>query len=171
MLKKPVLAVIDSCSTGYYVVSSSSLSGWLHLYPLAACKVTCLYPSLFVAEQTPSLIPPHLLERILNTLQQQYSISPQAEISMEADPGTFDLARLQQYKALGVSRLSMGVQCFNQVRCARYQLVNPACKQDHTGHEHLKTKVCQVISGCHVMMHSISEPAVGQQRSGRLRTD
>jgi hypothetical protein len=65
--------------------------------------------------QTPSLLPPHLLERILTTLQQQYSILPQAEISMEADPGTFDLARLQQYKALGVSRLSMGVQCFNQV--------------------------------------------------------
>lgn len=66
--------------------------------------------------QTPSLIPPALLERILDTLQQQYSISPTAEISMEADPGTFDLTRLQQYRALGVNRLSMGVQCFDQVR-------------------------------------------------------
>jgi hypothetical protein len=67
------------------------------------------------AVQTPSLIPPALLERILDTLQQQYSISPSAEISMEADPGTFDLPRLQQYRALGVNRLSMGVQCFDQV--------------------------------------------------------
>jgi hypothetical protein len=66
--------------------------------------------------QTPSLIPPVLLERIIGTLQQQYSISPSAEISMEADPGTFDLTRLQQYRALGVNRLSMGVQCFDQVR-------------------------------------------------------
>jgi len=64
------------------------------------------------------LIPPHLLERILSTLQQQFSIAPGAEISLEADPGTFDLQRLQDYRALGVNRLSMGVQCFNQVGCA-----------------------------------------------------
>lgn len=65
--------------------------------------------------QTPSLIPPHLLERLLTTLQQQYGISFSAEVSLEADPGTFDLQRLQAYKALGVNRLSMGVQCFDQV--------------------------------------------------------
>lgn len=66
--------------------------------------------------QTPSLVPPHLLERILSTLQQQYGIAPGAELSLEADPGTFDLQRLQDYRALGINRLSMGVQCFNQVR-------------------------------------------------------
>lgn len=79
-----------------------------------AAGLILLYVLLRVV-QTPSLIPPALLERILDTLQQQYSISPSAEISLEADPGTFDLNRLQQYRALGVNRLSMGVQCFDQV--------------------------------------------------------
>ena len=38
-----------------------------------------------------------------------------AEISMEADPGTFDASRIREYMALGVSRFSIGVQAFQQV--------------------------------------------------------
>eukprot|EP00879_Flechtneria_rotunda_P018650 GHRR01019573.1.p1 GENE.GHRR01019573.1~~GHRR01019573.1.p1 ORF type:complete len:207 (+),score=38.70 GHRR01019573.1:335-955(+) len=64
---------------------------------------------------TPSLVPPHLLELLLTTLQQQYGIAADAEISMEADPGTFCIQRLQQYKMLGVTRVSVGVQCFQEV--------------------------------------------------------
>ena len=41
-----------------------------------------------------------------------------AEISMEADPGTFDAQRLQDYVALGVSRFSIGIQAFQQVSAA-----------------------------------------------------
>jgi oxygen-independent coproporphyrinogen-3 oxidase len=65
--------------------------------------------------QTPSLVPPSQLGRILDTLQQQYGFDPGAEVTLEADPGTFDLDRLLQYKALGVTRISMGVQSFQQV--------------------------------------------------------
>lgn len=95
------------------------------------------------AAQTPSLVPPALLERILDTLQQQYGISPSAEISLEADPGTFDLARLQQYRALGVNRLSMGVQCFDQVRAFGVWVTSrPSCSssQCHTRSQQLWTK-------------------------------
>ena len=38
-----------------------------------------------------------------------------AEVSMEADPGTFDAARLREYMDLGVTRFSIGVQAFQQV--------------------------------------------------------
>jgi hypothetical protein len=62
-------------------------------------------------------VPPQLLGRILDALQQQYGIDASAELSMEADPGTFGAAQLRQYKALGINRLSMGVQSFQQVRC------------------------------------------------------
>jgi oxygen-independent coproporphyrinogen-3 oxidase len=65
--------------------------------------------------QTPSLVPPEELERILTALSQQYGIAAGAEITLEADPGTFDLKRLLQYKQLGVARISMGVQSFQQV--------------------------------------------------------
>ena len=66
--------------------------------------------------QTPSLVPPQELQRILTALDQQYGIAAGAEVTLEADPGTFDLNRLLQYKQLGVTRISMGVQSFQQVR-------------------------------------------------------
>jgi hypothetical protein len=72
-------------------------------------------PLLDIISQTPSLVPPTQLGCILDTLQQQYGIDPGAEITLEADPGTFDFERLQKYKALGITRISMGVQSFQQV--------------------------------------------------------
>lgn len=73
------------------------------------------------ATQTPSLVPPELLSRILGALQQQFGVAHDAELSLEADPGTFDAARLAAYRRLGITRLSMGVQCFQQVRRAEPQ--------------------------------------------------
>ena len=64
---------------------------------------------------TPSLIPPRLLETVLSTVDQRFSIAPDAEISMEADPGTFDAQKLREYMQLGVNRFSMGVQAFDEV--------------------------------------------------------
>lgn len=70
---------------------------------------------MFFGGGTPSLIPPPQLEAILQTLHAHVGIDSNAEISMEADPGTFDLARLKDYMALGVTRFSVGVQSFNEV--------------------------------------------------------
>ena len=64
---------------------------------------------------TPSLIPPALLSQVLQTLRDMYGISPTAEVSMEADPGTFDAARLREYMQLGVNRFSIGIQSFQEV--------------------------------------------------------
>lgn len=71
--------------------------------------------TVFFGGGTPSLIPPHHLERILDTLRAHVGVDPGAEISMEADPGTFDLTRLQEYMKLGVTRFSVGVQSFDEV--------------------------------------------------------
>ena len=43
-------------------------------------------------------------------------IDKDAEVSMEADPGTFDSTRLSEYQSLGVNRFSIGVQAFQEVR-------------------------------------------------------
>jgi coproporphyrinogen III oxidase-like Fe-S oxidoreductase len=74
--------------------------------------------TVFFGGGTPSLIPPHQLEGILDVLHAHIGIDTDAEISMEADPGTFDVARLQEYMKLGVNRFSVGVQSFNEVRSA-----------------------------------------------------
>lgn len=70
--------------------------------------------TVFFGGGTPTLVPPAMLEQILQAIEQRYGISPTAEVSMESDPGTFDTPRLQQYMSLGVNRFSMGVQCFQQ---------------------------------------------------------
>ena len=71
--------------------------------------------SIFFGGGTPSLVPPPLVEQLLKALDARFGIAAGAEISLEADPGTFDAARLVQYTGMGITRLSMGVQSFNQV--------------------------------------------------------
>jgi oxygen-independent coproporphyrinogen-3 oxidase len=81
--------------------------------------------TVFFGGGTPSLLLVHQLEGILQALQQQFGIAAGAEISMEIDPGTFDLAQLQGYKAAGVNRVSLGVQAFQP------ELLT-ACGRSHT---------------------------------------
>lgn len=69
--------------------------------------------TIFFGGGTPSLIPPQLLERLLKQLDRTYGISLDAEISIEADPGTFTPSQLRFYRDLGVTRVSVGVQSFN----------------------------------------------------------
>ena len=74
---------------------------------------------------TPSLLSVAQLGQILDTLDRQFGISASAEISMEVDPGTFDLAQVQGYRSAGVNRVSLGVQAFQP------QLLS-ACGRSHT---------------------------------------
>lgn len=55
-------------------------------------------------------LPPILAQ---DALKARYGIAPGAEIGMEADPGTFDAQKLQSYLSLGITRLSVGVQSFD----------------------------------------------------------
>ena len=68
--------------------------------------------TVFFGGGTPSLLSVAQLSQILATLDQQFGISDSAEISMEVDPGTFDLTQLQGYRSTGVNRVSLGVQAF-----------------------------------------------------------
>lgn len=81
--------------------------------------------TIFFGGGTPSLLSVEQLARILDTLDQQLGIVAEAEISIEIDPGTFDLARLQGYKTAGINRVSLGVQSFH------LELLK-ACGRTHT---------------------------------------
>lgn len=61
---------------------------------------------------TPSLVPPKLVSLVLDTLSSKFGVSSEAEISMEMDPGTFDGEKLRELMELGVNRVSLGVQAF-----------------------------------------------------------
>jgi putative oxygen-independent coproporphyrinogen III oxidase len=68
--------------------------------------------TIFFGGGTPSLLTVGQLGQILDLLATKFGIANHAEISMEIDPGTFDLAQLQGYLQAGVNRVSIGVQAF-----------------------------------------------------------
>lgn len=68
--------------------------------------------TVFFGGGTPSLLSVEQLGRILDTLNQHFGISAEAEISMEMDPGTFSREQLKGYQDAGVNRVSLGVQAF-----------------------------------------------------------
>jgi putative oxygen-independent coproporphyrinogen III oxidase len=68
--------------------------------------------TVFFGGGTPSLLSVEQLRRILDTLNQHFGISADAEISMEMDPGTFSMEQLKGYQDAGVNRVSLGVQAF-----------------------------------------------------------
>ncbi len=68
--------------------------------------------TVFFGGGTPSLLAVNQLSQILATLDQQFGILPNAEISMEIDPGTFDLTQIKGYRSSGINRVSLGAQAF-----------------------------------------------------------
>ena len=68
--------------------------------------------TIFFGGGTPSLLPTDRLERILVALDGAFGIEATAELSLEADPGTFDESKVRSYKALGIDRISLGAQAF-----------------------------------------------------------
>ena len=100
--------------------TNTNTSGSISEYVQFLCeeiKITPTYnrplKTVFFGGGTPSLLPPRYLDKILATLDQQFGICADAEISMEIDPGTFSLEQLSDYKTLGVNRFSLGVQSFD----------------------------------------------------------
>lgn len=86
-----------------------------------------LLETVFFGGGTPSLLPPFHLEKILITLDKYLGIVPNAEISLEIDPGTFNLEQLKSYQIAGVNRVSLGCQGFQDnllKNCGRFHLVD-----------------------------------------------
>src|SRR5439155_686907 len=71
--------------------------------------------SVFLGGGTPSLFSPEAIDRILAAVRARVSVAPDAEITLEAKPGTFEQAKFAGFRAAGVNRLSLGVQSFNPV--------------------------------------------------------
>ena len=69
--------------------------------------------SAFLGGGTPSLFSPESIDAILAGVRARVPILPDAEITLEANPGTFERAKFAAFKAAGINRLSLGVQSFN----------------------------------------------------------
>lgn len=69
--------------------------------------------TIFIGGGTPSLFTPQGIEQILSGIAALTPLSSGAEITMEANPGTFEQERFAGFKAAGINRLSIGIQSFN----------------------------------------------------------
>ncbi|MFO1251564.1 MAG: radical SAM family heme chaperone HemW [Inhella sp.] len=69
--------------------------------------------SVFIGGGTPSLFTPEQIARLLSDLRARLPLEPGAEITLEANPGTFERDRFRGYREAGVTRLSIGVQSFD----------------------------------------------------------
>lgn len=69
--------------------------------------------SIFIGGGTPSLFAPASIERLLSDLRARLRLEPDCEITLEANPGTFEKDRFRALRAAGVTRLSIGVQSFD----------------------------------------------------------
>lgn len=96
-------------------------SGTISKYVEVLCQEIAVAPTfeqplktIFFGGGTPSLLSREQLQKILNILQERFGFAVNAEISMEIDPGTFDLLHLQGYCHAGINRVSLGVQAFEE---------------------------------------------------------
>jgi oxygen-independent coproporphyrinogen-3 oxidase len=69
--------------------------------------------SIFIGGGTPSLFSPQGIERLISDIRARLKLVPDCEITLEANPGTFEKDRFKAFRSAGVTRLSVGVQSFN----------------------------------------------------------
>ena len=74
--------------------------------------------TIFLGGGTPTVLPAALLQGVLDACREAFQVLPGAEITSEANPGTVDVSRFAALRAMGVNRLSMGVQSFDDAELA-----------------------------------------------------
>lgn len=84
--------------------------------------------TIFFGGGTPSLFSAQALGRLLEGVQQRIPFAADIEITLEANPGTFEQEKFVAYRQLGINRLSIGIQSFQEAKLT-------ALGRIHTGHE------------------------------------
>lgn len=69
--------------------------------------------SVFIGGGTPSLFSPASIDQLISGLRARLRMEPDCEITMEANPGTFEKDRFRAFRQAGITRLSIGVQSFD----------------------------------------------------------
>ena len=84
--------------------------------------------TIFIGGGTPSLFSPEAIERLLSQLRARLKLAADCEITLEANPGTFEKDRFRAFREAGVTRLSVGVQSFNDEQLKRIGRVHDSAQ-------------------------------------------
>ncbi len=113
----------DTPETAYINALLRDLAKDIWLY-----DVTRPITSIFIGGGTPSLFSPDSISRLLHGIGQQIELQEGLEITLEANPGTFESQKFAEFRALGINRLSIGVQSFNGPLLKRLGRVHSAAE-------------------------------------------
>lgn len=80
------------------------------IYGQSACFQDRIVTTIFLGGGTPSIMPAELIGQLFAVLQECFLIDPKAEITIEANPGTLTMEKLELYRQSGINRLSLGLQ-------------------------------------------------------------
>ena len=98
----------DMPEVAYIDALLNDLAEDLHLY-----NITRSVSSIFLGGGTPSLFSPDSINRLLRGIEQLVTLNDNLEITLEANPGTFESQKFAEFRALGINRLSIGIQSFD----------------------------------------------------------
>ncbi len=114
------------CDFNSHEMSQRELPEQRYLDALLADLDACLpliwgrsVQTVFLGGGTPSLFSPESIERLLSELRARLKLAADCEVTLEANPGTFEKERFRAYRDAGVTRLSVGVQSFNDEHLKR----------------------------------------------------
>jgi len=110
--------------------------------------------TVFIGGGTPSLFSAQALDKLLSGIRALTALNPNAEVTLEANPGTFEQERFRDYRDLGINRLSIGIQSFNSALLGKLGRVHSgeealrACDIAHTaGFEQINLDVMFALPG------------------------
>jgi oxygen-independent coproporphyrinogen-3 oxidase len=86
------------------------------------------FASVFIGGGTPSLFSATAIDRLLAGVRARVPVSPDAEVTLEANPGTFEREKFAGFRAAGVNRLSLGVQSFDPAHLRALGRVHDECE-------------------------------------------
>jgi len=80
--------------------------------------------SIFFGGGTPSLFNPETFKKIITKIQDRFELKKNCEITIEANPGTLDKEFFYGYKDIGINRMSLGIQSFNQKHLTKLERIH-----------------------------------------------
>lgn len=106
------------CDFNSHVADAQDAARWAAAYKAELTHLAHYYPNhnvrtLYIGGGTPSLMPPVLVESLLANISDNFDMGSDVEITLEANPTSVEAAKLADFKAAGVNRLSMGIQALN----------------------------------------------------------
>jgi oxygen-independent coproporphyrinogen III oxidase len=87
--------------------------------------------TIFFGGGTPSLLDPAEVARLVDACRERFDMPASAEVTLETNPETATQARLEQFRAAGVNRISFGVQSFRDAELVRLGRVHTAVRARH----------------------------------------